>query len=160
LRLHRAQAESLREQENRLAVEFFGTNQGLIRIVERQLWHEFAAVRGESEPTLLKTSGQFDVALVKPESRRALILDGKSGWLPVPPNPTNLQLRRLATLLCLQLGSDEVGVAILKPFDGVIVVGAFTRRDSPGWWVTKSQATGRKLMRGAMSGGIQSPIRP
>jgi len=93
------QAETLREQETRLAAEFFGASQGLVRLVERRLWHQFPAVSGAPEREILKTSGQFDVALVQPESRRALILDGKSGWLPVASNPSNLQLRRLAALL-------------------------------------------------------------
>ena len=110
------QAEALREQEIWLAREFFGTREGLVRLVEQRLWHQFAAVRGDPERGILKTSGQFDVALVQPASRRALILDGKSGWLPVTPNPSNLQLRRLAALLWLQLGSREIGVGILKPF--------------------------------------------
>lgn len=65
---------------------------------------------------MLKTSGRFDVALVRPQSRRALILDGKSGWRPVSPNPSNLQLRRLAALLWLQLDCREIGVCILKPY--------------------------------------------
>lgn len=112
----REQAESLREQETRLAGEFFGTSEGLVRLVERRLWHQFAAVRDAPERGILKTSGQFDVVLVQPESRRALILDGKSGWLPVTPNPSNLQLRRLAALLWLQLGACEIAVGILKPF--------------------------------------------
>jgi len=110
------QAEALQEQEFRLAGEFFGTSPGLVRLVERRLWHQFAAAPDNPEPGILKTSGQFDVALVQPESRRALILDGKSGRLPVTPNPSNLQLRRLAALLWLQLGSREIGVGILKPF--------------------------------------------
>jgi len=110
------QAETIREQETRLAGEFFGTSPGLVRLVERRLWHEFAAVPDQPEQGILQTSGQFDVALVQPESRRALLLDGKSGWLPVTPNPSNLQLRRLAALLWLQLEAREIAVGILKPF--------------------------------------------
>jgi len=109
-------AEALCEQEATVAAQFFGTHQGLVRIVERRLWHEFEVASSDSSQRILKTSGQFDVALVQPESRRALILDGKSGWLPVTPNPANLQLRRLAALLWRQLGSEEIGVGILKPF--------------------------------------------
>jgi Protein of unknown function (DUF2800) len=108
-------AEALSEQEVRVAEEFFPTGDGLVRIVERRLWHEFPAVSDDPAQGTLKTSGQFDVALIHPESRRALICDGKSGWLPVTPNPSNLQLRRLAGLLWLQLDSAEIGVCILKP---------------------------------------------
>jgi hypothetical protein len=99
-----------------VAEEFFKTGDGLVRIVERRLWHTFAAWPDDPNQGMLKTSGQFDVALVHPESRRALICDGKSGWLPVSPNPFNLQLRRLAALLWLEIGSQEIGVSILKPF--------------------------------------------
>jgi Protein of unknown function (DUF2800) len=109
-------AAALRAQEDTVAGPFFGTDEGLVRIVERRLWHEFESLNDDTTKRTLKTSGQFDVALVQPKSRRALILDGKSGWLPVTPNSRNLQLRRLAALLWLQLGTDEVGVAILKPF--------------------------------------------
>lgn len=110
------QAERLREQEQSLVEEFFGTRQDLVRLVERRLWHEFPAGGVDPELRILKTSGQFDVALIRPESHRALILDGKSGWLPVTPNPSNLQLRRLAVLLWRQLDCEEIGVGILKPF--------------------------------------------
>ena len=109
-------AEALREQEARVAKEFFHGGDGLVRIVERRLWHEFPASTDDPRRGTLKTSGQFDVTLVHPESRRALICDGKSGWLPVTPNPSNLQLRRLAALLWLQIDSWEIGVCILKPF--------------------------------------------
>jgi hypothetical protein len=109
-------AQALREQEAKVAHEFFGTGDGLVRLVERRLWHEFPAMTDDPERGRLRTSGQFDVALVHPESRRALICDGKSGWLPVTPNPSNLQLRRLAALLWLQIDSAEIGVCILKPF--------------------------------------------
>jgi hypothetical protein len=109
-------AEALREQEARAAEEFFRPGNSRVRIVERRLWHEFPAVSDDPKRGTLKTSGQFDVALVHPESRRALLCDGKSGWLPVTPNPSNLQLRRLAALLWLQLDSREIGVCILKPF--------------------------------------------
>ena len=109
------QAQALREQETSVALEFFHRDDGLVRIVERRLWHEFPAKRLDSQPGILKTSGQFDVALVQPPSRRALICDGKSGWLPVTPNPANLQLRRLAALLWLQIDCSEIGVCILKP---------------------------------------------
>jgi len=108
-------AAALGEQEVRVAEEFFPTGDGLVRIVERRLWHEFPAMSNDPARGTLKTSGRFDVALVHPESRRALICDGKSGWLPVTPNPSNLQLRRLAALLWLQLDSAEIGVCILKP---------------------------------------------
>ena len=109
-------AQALREQEAIVAEKFFGTDAGIVRIVERRLWHEFAVASGDPGQRTLKTSGQFDVALVQPESRRALICDGKSGWLSVTPNPSNLQLRRLAALLWLQIDSVEIGVSILKPF--------------------------------------------
>jgi hypothetical protein len=109
-------AQALHEQEAKVAQEFFGTVDGLVRLVERRLWHEFPAMVGDPERGRLRTSGQFDVALVQPESRRALICDGKSGWLPVTPNPSNLQLRRLAALLWLQIEPAEIGVCILKPF--------------------------------------------
>jgi hypothetical protein len=109
-------AEALRQQEAMAVDEFFHTGDELVRLVERRLWHEFAVVMGEPERGTLKTSGQFDVTLVHPGSRRALICDGKSGWLPVSPNPSNLQLRRLAALLWLQLDPLEIGVCILKPF--------------------------------------------
>jgi hypothetical protein len=109
-------AETLREQEGRVAEQLFSTREGLLRIVERRLWHEFPVSTNGSQPGTLKTSGQFDVALVHPQSRRALICDGKSGWLPVTPNPSNLQLRRLAALLWLHLDPVEIGVCILKPF--------------------------------------------
>lgn len=112
----REQAEALREQEQRLAEEFFGTTAGLVRLVERRLWHEFETASTDPEQKSLQTSGQFDVALVRPASRRALLLDGKSGWLPVTPNHSNLQLRRLACLLWLQLDAHEIGVGILTPF--------------------------------------------
>jgi hypothetical protein len=102
-------AQALREQESSVAEDFF---QG----EERRLWHEFPDLSGGLEPAILKTSGQFDIALVHPKSRRALIFDGKSGWLPVSPNPSNLQLRRLAALLWLQVNPIEIGVCILKPF--------------------------------------------
>ena len=109
-------AEALREQETRVAVEFFSPDAELVRIVERRLWHEFPAKSDDPDGVALKTSGQFDVALVHTEARRALICDGKSGWLPVTPNHSNLQLRRLAALLWLQLDVREIGVCILKPF--------------------------------------------
>ena len=109
------QADTLREQESRVAQEFFRADDGLVRFVERRLWHEFPGQRLDHGQVRLKTSGQFDVALVAPASRRALICDGKSGWLPVTPNPANLQLRRLAALLWLQIDSCEIGVGILKP---------------------------------------------
>ena len=109
-------AEALREQEAKVAAGFSSPEAELVRIVERRLWHEFPAVSDDPDGVALKTSGQFDVALVHPEFRRALICDGKSGWLPVTPNPSNLQLRRLAALLWLQLDAREIGVCILKPF--------------------------------------------
>ncbi len=109
-------AEALREQEQMVAKEFFGRGEDLVRIVERRLWHELPALNGDSPGGTLKTSGQFDVVLVQPESARALIFDGKSGWLPVSPTSCNLQLRRLAALLWLQLESQEIGVSIVKPF--------------------------------------------
>jgi len=108
-------AQELREQETMLAKDFFRRGNGLVRIVERRLWHEFAASPDEPESGTLKTSGQFDLALVHPKTRRALICDGKSGWLPVSPNPSNLQLRRLAALLWLELDCQEIGVSILRP---------------------------------------------
>ncbi len=108
-------AEALREQETAVAREFFGSREGLVRIVERRLWHEFPVSRSKGGRRILKTSGQFDVALVHPGSARALICDGKSGWLTVSPNPSNLQLRRLAALLWLQIDSREIAVSILKP---------------------------------------------
>jgi hypothetical protein len=108
-------AQELREQEAKVRQEFFGANHRLIRIVERRLWHTFAASTADPERKTLRTSGQFDVTLVHPKSRRALIFDGKSGWLPVAPNPLNLQLRRLAALLWLEVHSQEIGVSILKP---------------------------------------------
>jgi Protein of unknown function (DUF2800) len=110
-------AEALREQETRATEEFFGTNEGIVRIVERRLWHEFPAFNEDPGRGTLKTSGQFDVALIQPKAHRALICDGKSGWLPVSPNPANLQLRRLAALLWLELNLSEIGVCILKPFE-------------------------------------------
>ncbi len=106
-------AQALRDQEKVAVQEFFGPGDGLVRFVERRVWHEFPAPGPGQEP--LKTSGQFDVALVQPASRRALILDGKSGWLPVTPNPSNLQLRRLAALLWLNIEPEEIGVCILRP---------------------------------------------
>ncbi len=109
-------AAALREQEAQVAGEFFNPGQGLVRIVERRLWHAFPASADDPGRGTLKTSGQFDVTLVHPECRRALICDGKSGWLPVVPNPSNLQLRRLTALLWLELGFQEIGVCILKPF--------------------------------------------
>ncbi len=109
-------AEALREQEAIVAEAFFKTGDELVRIVERRLWHEFPASSDQPDKGTLKTSGQFDVTLVHPVSRRALICDGKSGWLPVTPNPSNLQLRRLAAMLWLQIDPLEVGVCILKPF--------------------------------------------
>ena len=109
-------AQALAEQEALVAREFFRNGEELVRRVEHRLWHQFPAWPDEPARGLLKTSGQFDVALVHPESRRALLLDGKSGWLPVTPNPSNLQLRRLAALLWLELGCREIGVCILKPF--------------------------------------------
>jgi Protein of unknown function (DUF2800) len=109
-------AQALREQENSVAGSFFKTSSGLVRIVEGRLWHTFPAATNGQNQANLKTSGQFDVTLVHPESRRALICDGKSGRLPVPPNPANLQLRRLAALLWLHLEYQEIGVCILQPF--------------------------------------------
>ncbi len=108
-------AEALREQETAVVREFFGSREGLVRIVERRLWHEFPVSRSKGGRRILKTSGQFDVVLVHPGSARALICDGKSGWLTVSPNPSNLQLRRLAALLWLQIDSREIAVSILKP---------------------------------------------
>src|SRR5215475_14465915 len=95
--------QTLWEQENSVAGAFFNTSSGPLRIAEGRLWHTFWGATSSHKWASLKTSGQFDVALVHPESRRALICDGKSGWLPVPPNPSNLQLRRLAALLWLQI---------------------------------------------------------
>ena len=112
----RDKAEALREQEASVRRKFFRTTEGLMRLVERRIWHAFAASTDEPEGRTVKTSGQFDVALVHPESRRALICDGKSGWLPVPPNPSDLQLRRLAALLWLEIDCEEIAVCILKPF--------------------------------------------
>jgi hypothetical protein len=109
-------AAVLGEQEAAVAGQFFGTNEGLVRIVEHRLWYEFEVAGDDGGKRILKTSGQFDVALVQPKSWRALVLDGKSGWRPVSPNASNLQLRRLAALLWQQLGSAEIGVGILKPF--------------------------------------------
>jgi hypothetical protein len=75
------------------------------------------ASKEQSALGTLKTSGQFDVVLFHPKTRRALICDGKSGWAAVSPNPTNLQLRRLAALLWLKLNPPEIGVCILRPFE-------------------------------------------
>ena len=108
-------AQALGEQEAHVAEEFFRTGDGLVRLVERRLWHEFPAMSDHPEQATLKTSGQFDVTLVHPESGRALVCDGKSGWLPVASNPSNLQLRRLAALLWLAIDSREIGVCVLKP---------------------------------------------
>jgi hypothetical protein len=110
-------ARALRKQETRATKEFFGTSKAIVRIVERRLWHEFPVMNGNPRRGSLKTSGQFDVAFIHPETHRALIFDGKSGWLPVSPNPANLQLRRLAALLWLELNLSEIGVCILKPFE-------------------------------------------
>src|SRR5579883_1845413 len=112
----RDKAQALREQENQVAREFFGTRRGLVRLVERRLWHEFNSTAEDPRKGTLKTSGQPDVILFQARSRRALIFDGKSGWLPVAPNHSNLQLRRLAALLWRCLNPLEVGVCILRPF--------------------------------------------
>ena len=111
----RDKAEVLLEEEANLSREFFHCRNGLIRIVERRLWHEFPLSTDAPERGTLKTSGQFDVALVHPKSRRALVCDGKSGWLENSPNASNLQLRRLAVLLWLHLEPREIGVGILRP---------------------------------------------
>jgi hypothetical protein len=103
-------------QEAGVAREFFQADKGWVRIVERRLWHEFSRSIDTPKTGTLKTSGRFDVALVHPRSRRALICDGKSGWLDVTPSPSNLQLRRLAVLLWLRMDPREIGVSILKPF--------------------------------------------
>ncbi len=109
-------ADALSQQERAVAAEFFGKGEEPLRIVERRLWHSVPACPEDPARGTLRTSGQFDVALVHPASRRALVLDGKSGWLPVTPNPANLQLRRLVALFWLELGCMEIGVCILKPF--------------------------------------------
>ncbi len=125
----RDKADALLEQEKEVANQFFGKTEGLVRIVERRLWHEFKIPGADSGERALKTSGQFDVAWVDPRSRRALLFDGKSGWLPVSPNESNLQLRRLAALLWLQLGSEAIGVCILKPFARAEPVCVYTVAD-------------------------------
>jgi PD-(D/E)XK nuclease superfamily protein len=112
----RDKAEALRRQERQVAREFFGTRRGLVRVVEKRLWHEFSRRAEHADKGTLKTSGQPDVILFQAKSRRALIFDSKSGWLPVASNPSNLQLRRLATLLWRCLDPVVVGVCILKPF--------------------------------------------
>jgi hypothetical protein len=122
-------AQELKEQESRLVEEFFKSDQGLVRTVERRLWHEFPASTDHPKGNILKTSGQFDVTLVQPKTRRALICDGKSGFLPVTPNPSNLQLRRLAALLWLQIDSREIGVCILKPFERMDPLCVYTLAD-------------------------------
>ncbi len=94
-----------------------------VRLVETRLWHRFPKVAVETkrkklrvEVEMLQTSGRFDVALYDPTDGRALIVDGKSGWLDVPPPNSNPQLRRLAVLLWLSLYPKQVLVNILKPF--------------------------------------------
>ncbi len=42
-------AEALREQEAKVAEEFFSPEAELVRIVERRLWHEFPAVSDDPE---------------------------------------------------------------------------------------------------------------
>jgi hypothetical protein len=109
-------AQALQQLESQASARFFGQSDRPVRIVERRLWHEFLAWPEHPDQGRLKTSGQFDVALIHPASRRALICDAKSGWRAVSPNTTNLQLRRLAALLWLELDLLEIGVCILKPF--------------------------------------------
>ncbi len=98
-----------------------------MRLVETRLWHDFPAfvtverldpntIPVGGAVRMLKHSGRFDVALYDSASGRALVLDGKSGWLEVPPPNTNQQLRDLAVLLWLTLSPQEISVNILKPF--------------------------------------------
>jgi hypothetical protein len=124
-------AQALREQEALVAAEYFDASEhkSLVRMVERRLWHEFPISSRDYSCGTLKTSGQFDVVLFHPKTRRALICDGKSGWLAIRPNPTNLQLRRLAALLWLELSPAEIGVCILRPFENSDPVCRYTHGD-------------------------------
>lgn len=109
-------AESLFEQERELAEQYFGKEAAFetVRCCEQRLWHEFPALFQPHHD--LKTSGRFDVVRIHPGTDRALLLDGKTGWRQVEISERNLQLRRLAALVSLNMGAlDEIAVAVLKP---------------------------------------------
>jgi len=118
-------AEALAEAEDRLVAEYFSPGVKTVRLVETRIWHEWGAYDkspGADRYKSLQHSGRFDVAHIDMAGRRAAILDGKSGWLEVTQNPSNLQLRELAAMFApwveqnLGIVLQEVAVAILKPF--------------------------------------------
>lgn len=98
-------AEVLREQEDAVVAQW-ANGQKTERTCEQRLW-----IRVES----YRHSGRFDVRhIISPN--RFLILDGKTGWLDVAPNPSNLQLRDLVALEVINDPMPEGSVGILKPF--------------------------------------------
>lgn len=109
-------AEMLFDQEREIATAYFGEKEAFetVRFTEKRLWHEFGHRLGTVGT--LRTSGRFDIVRLHTASGKAAILDGKTGWLDVTPNPSNLQLRRLASLLYIDCGPVEIAVAILKPY--------------------------------------------
>lgn len=113
-------ADSLCDLERELSEQFFGgpaAAMETMRFVEKRLWHEFrpkhSGFHYANGP--VKTSGRFDVVRFRAASGRALLIDGKTGYLDVAPNPSNLQLRRLAALLYLEVRPTQIGVAIIRP---------------------------------------------
>lgn len=100
------------------------------RIVEKRLWYEIPQrcegnINGPAK--ILKTSGRFDVLRI--HERRALILDGKTGRADVAESNKNLQLRRLAALVYLNLDVEEVLVDIVKPFGPIEPACRYTAGD-------------------------------
>jgi hypothetical protein len=100
---------SLQRLERLVVTDWAGNDQYELLGREQRLWlHEHL------EPI---HSGQFDVAYGTIDTRRMLIIDGKTGFKKVTPAQTNDQLRELVGLARANFPRCvEFSVAILQPF--------------------------------------------
>ena len=100
---------SLERLERLVVTDWAGHDEYVLLGREQRLWlHE------RLEPI---HSGQFDVAYGTIDSRRILIIDGKTGFKKVQPAQTNDQLRELVGLARANFSRcTEFSVAILQPF--------------------------------------------
>ncbi len=93
--------QECRREESRLVAELGFADADVVE--ERRIWWKDCY------------SGRPDVIYLDRRARRALVIDYKSGRLPVPHAADNWQMRALAVLVACEHGLDEVSVAVIQP---------------------------------------------